>query len=350
MVCEEVVCPTCQECTEIIETSTDLEPDIEQKCRDRLGTTLIETVIDNSPKYNMLVTTGLLATGIISYLMFLNTPGLLISLISMLLGKKEENPWGVVMDASTRKPISLALCKLFLAGTTNLVEQTITDNDGVYGFSISPGSYRLEVTKPGYEKEVLKFSFGEGEYGYVNDVMLSKTDLKATGQQDKPLIGTVFRSLLNIYRKLFPFLFGVGLVIAVFSEIYAPSTTNTIILILYIVVGSIYLYSIILEKQSKLSSIVDPSTSLRIPNALIKIFSLENGKLIDTKITNSMGFFDYWKEPGEYALHTSARGYSFPSEVQTDLEKIVVNSTPMLKVRLKKGKNKLKILVDPIES
>lgn len=354
--CPEVnECPNCPECPEPVECTieqiiseigtTGVEREI---CQDRVIETIREIAVQDSIAINRYLSAGLALAGILSNLTMLSTPGLLLNAFGMLLGKKNKTPWGIVMDSTTRQPIQFAVCKLFIGGTTNQIDQTISDSKGVYGFVITPGNYRLEVTKSGYADKIIKFSVEDGSYGFVQDVYLEQTMLQAHSSHKKVNRLELIDKLKTIFVKTLNILFVVGMIISIYSVVTDPSAWNWIILTGYIVICTVMIMNAF-DFKEKYSSIIDYTTSLRIPNALIKIFDLKSGVLVDTKLTNSAGYFDYWDRPGTFGLFASVRGYSFPSEIQTEYDKVELNNVTMLKVNLKKGKNKLKILVDPID-
>ena len=291
--------------------------------------------------------TGAAGLNLLSFLSLLNTPSLFVSLIGFLIGKRHRKPWGVVLDASTNKPIQFSICKLYEGGTMKVIDQTISDSEGRYGFPIVPGSYRLEVSKNSYEKHILKLNIQEGEVGYVNDVELIPSNLKARLVGQKQIISTILKTLGTFYRRIFPIIFLLGFAISVISVYTNPVFINILIFVLYLITSTIFFYTKF-DVKAKYSTIIDSKTTLRLPNALIKIFDSKTGELIDTKLTNDNGYFDFWGDPGEYNILVSVKGYNFPSEIQTDLMKTIVRDKQMLKLNLKKGHNKYRVLVDPV--
>jgi hypothetical protein len=343
------VCEICPECTleQIISEvgTTGVEREI---CQDRLIETITEVTVKDSTTVSRYISSGIALATLLSNLSMLATPGLFLNAFGFLLGRKHKTPWGIVMDATTRKPIQYAICRLFVGGTTNQIDQTISDNNGIYGFVVSPGDYRLEVTKSGYLDKEIKFTIDEGSYGYVQDIMLEEKSLKVHSSKANTVRAELWEGIKSIFEKLLKIIFIVGFIAAVIAMAIDPIITNILIVFGYTLISAIAILSH-LDLKEKYSSVIDYTSSLRIPNALIKIFDIKSGVLVDTKLTNSSGYFDYWDKPGNFALYASAKGYAFPSEIQSEYEKIQIKGVPMLKVNLKKGRNKLKILVDPIE-
>jgi hypothetical protein len=68
--------------------------------------------------------------------------------------------------------------------------------------------------------------------------------------------------------------------------------------------------------------------------------------LVDSQITNALGKFAFWGEPGDYGILVTARGYRFPSHKQKDLKPIENKYSGMLKVSFKHNLQ-LDLLADP---
>jgi len=295
-----------------------------------------------NPLLSILTTTGF-SLGFLQVLTVLNTPGLLYNFLAFLIGKKRGKTWGTVMDAVTGKPVSFAACRLFLAGTLSIQQQTVSDTEGRYGFSIQPGSYRLEVRQSGYEPFKREIAIATNESGYVYDVKLYPAGLR----QGNFTPAQLFWDKVKIfYFKLRPYIFVAGLALAIFSILVAPTLLNIIIFIFYavIIIAGIW---ILLSQKSKSAAIIDSQTNLRIPFAQVKIFDPKTWELVDSQVTNANGNFDYWGKPGEFAVMISLRGYTFPSAKQHNYPIIKENYSQMLKIFLTTGHNAVQLYLDP---
>lgn len=356
------LCPTEIKTVQIGEglTCEDIQTDIINESFPNLKTILANNwIVDNLPfvkslpdnvKSSIGSTTIVAAAFLLNLLPFLalaNTPGLVFNLFSYLLGKKINRPWGIVMDRATGKPIQYAICQLFTAGTKTLVNQTLSDSEGRYSFPIIEGSYRLEVSKQGYDKTEEKIIINEASDIMLKDVLLAPIDLKAKLRYSSFDFKQIIRNITRVYQKFLPVIFIGGFLIATFSVFYTYNLINLIIFIFYIlIIGIQILFK--LRGRLKYSAVIDSKSVLRVPNALVKIFDMATGKLIDSKITSENGYFDFLGDPGEYLVHVSIRGYNFPSEIQTDLKQMQMHGILMLRATLNKNNNRLKLLVDPI--
>ncbi len=57
---------------------------------------------------------------------------------------------GFIYDYMTKKPIPLALVRIFRASDSKLIESRIARNDGHYDVLLEPGEYKIEVAAKGY--------------------------------------------------------------------------------------------------------------------------------------------------------------------------------------------------------
>ncbi|MFA6105986.1 MAG: carboxypeptidase-like regulatory domain-containing protein [Patescibacteria group bacterium] len=76
---------------------------------------------------------------------------LLIVMMQRLTNKPAAKSWGVVLDASTKRPINQVIVRLFNSGLNKLVSTQITDSRGRYFFLASDAKYYLTFEHPRYE-------------------------------------------------------------------------------------------------------------------------------------------------------------------------------------------------------
>lgn len=92
---------------------------------------------------------------------------------------KSKKHWGVVLDKTTKKPLPLAIVRVFdVEG--KLKQTTVTDENGRYNLLVKPGKYRLEVIKEGFQTKLLPEKEVLGPLGaYIGeDVALEPLDKK----------------------------------------------------------------------------------------------------------------------------------------------------------------------------
>lgn len=68
--------------------------------------------------------------------------------------RKKNSSYGIVRDASTQKPLDLAVIRLFDEKTGQLLETKISDTYGKFSLFPSPGTYRITISREGYADAV----------------------------------------------------------------------------------------------------------------------------------------------------------------------------------------------------
>lgn len=64
----------------------------------------------------------------------------------------KSEPWGLVLEARTRKPISGAVVRIFEQRFNKLLESIVTDASGKFGFLVDRNVFYITVEKAGYSK------------------------------------------------------------------------------------------------------------------------------------------------------------------------------------------------------
>lgn len=276
---------------------------------------------------------------------FLAAPGLLLEYIRILFGKRKTNPWGVITDLSTGRPISFAVCQLYLKGSNYKISQTVSDLNGRYSFITDPGQYRLEVSQSGYKKFVKDIIIDADTKKQNEDIRLMSFD-KQSDYVQSPL-SKIIQVLRKVYHVILNFLFIFGFISSLIAFLISRNIVNVVFLLFYSVILIVLINRSRNVSKGK-SSVVDSTTKFRIPYAQVKIYDPKNFRLIDSIVTNFNGYFDYFGEPGEYLVLIVARGYKFPGKNNIyPLSKKGFNS--MVSINFKRGNNILTFVVDPIE-
>ena len=279
----------------------------------------------------------------IALLFTLRSPRNLFYLIGFLFKKRTKNPWGVILDGKTNKPVAFANVRLYLEGSKAVVSEKVSDLQGRYGLVASGGEYRLEVEHSDYEKEVIQITIPET--GAINKDIVLRPKMAKLG-----LLNTVRKisdSINATINKYLSYIFVIGLFSAILASIFNPVLTNFVIAGTYVVLIAIQIFTEGLRIK-EWGSVFDSTSNLLIPNTLVKIFDTKNWKLLDTQMTDEKGRFGLFVEPGEYALLAIAQGYRFPSKKQKDLPVMVEKYQSLLKLDIKQGKKlDADIFLDP---
>lgn len=227
----------------------------------------------------------------------------------LLLRRRRLKRWGTIYNAFTKRPVDLAMVRLIDAKTNRIVRSQVTDTIGRYLLIVDPGSYRLEVTRPGYigVSQYLRRVTEDGTYvnlyqGQDFDVSEKNTQISYNIPLD-PIGKTVSaaRVIRDQAQKSLQYILSVsGVTIALVSFIVSPKPFVAGMLAFHVFLYMLfYLYA-----HKKLSSawgvVTASDNQTPIASAVVRLFDVTYNKLIDTKVTD---------RKGRYAFLVGARPY-----------------------------------------
>ncbi len=279
---------------------------------------------------------------ILTFIPLLLSPQLLFLLLGAIFGE-QKNIWGIVMDAKTKKAIPFAIIRLFEQNSTAQITQKVSDLEGRYGFVLSAGKYRVEVSQSGYTTFKKDIFIESDEDVFTEDIPLEKEAYTSVGKY----FTNILSNLKGFTFKYSIYLVGIGFIFSLLSLIVQSSLISQLLFIFYTATLLLYVY-IKFRKNRTWGIIVDSTTGYRIAGATIRLFDPQNS-LADTQLSDKKGRFGFLVDPGKYSLLIKASGYSFPSQKQIDLRRNKTNSY-LLDLNVKKPKwLNLTILLDPGE-
>lgn len=339
---ESTVETTTEEIDEVPETGETIQTTIS-------FTTTVE--IEEPPEDNveheriLFVTLTLITVGNIALAMSGN--GLISASFGLSFGKafpyaiwkRYKNPWGIIYDERTHKPIPFAVVRLFQDG--QLIQNIVSDTGGRYSFSVEYGNYTLEVDHSDYKKIRKDLSI-QGQV-VVEDVpmkpMSNKRLLYRLNSSHK------IRKMIKIANK---YIFVAGFVIAVASLAQYPNILLWIINGIYLFFGTLYLYRYL--RTRKMHGKVMTINEEPVPGAAARL--LLEDSVLDVLSTNADGLFNYAIHSGKFkSIYVSKPGYKIPAESELsryDLETrgYLVNVMKFSQRALRNGK--LKIIAEKV--
>lgn len=285
-----------------------------------------------------------LAITLLPWLNSLNLPALLINLIGAIVRKRTANAWGSIYDKRTAKPLALSTIRIYSAGTTNVIAQAVSDMDGKYRIVVAQGSYRIEVMHPGYRPYSREFTVREA--GGVLAMNIPMLDVSTVNKTQASIWKYRIRKYLgDLATVMRPALLFFGFAFSTVALIISPNLLNLVIVIIYFIIFAIYIIAYI--NSQRFGVVLDSETGYRIPAAVVKIYDAKKLEVVDNQVTNALGQFDFYGDPGEYLLLVAAWGYNFPSNSQHNVNIVEKGIARFIKVRLQKGRNRIQILLDP---
>lgn len=280
-----------------------------------------------------------------------------INWFATLLGlRKKRKPWGVVYDSITKQPVGLAIVRLLrtgntakmpgpgaadvnnftMAGGSVLVETQVTDASGRFGFLPRAGSYKIEVTKPGYlypSGIVTGATDSEFESVYRAQGFEIKNTQKAISvsvpidpanpaeeksiAREKGFAARAIYFFRKIIGKISTPMILAGVLLSFVLTLFNPTLVNIIIFAIYILFA---IFQAILEpKKEKPWGVVYDSASLEpVPLAVVNILDTQYNRLLKTRLTDYEGRFSFLPPAGQYKVIVQKPGYSFPSKTNEE--------------------------------
>jgi hypothetical protein len=314
-----------------------------------LENTIIDDIVKSVgiPGLVAISSAGVLLTSLFSILGVLNAPSMILNALYMVVFGKRSKTWGLVIDAQTEKVLPFSACRVFVSGSSSIVTQTVSDSKGRYGFTLSPGKYRLEVSKSGYQKSESEIDVDQ-DNSVVHDVYLVPNKLlnKTKSEKSKMSLREIFG---GIYRKLLPIIFFVGISVAILNLMINSNVWNLIVVSFYVLGSMLYVLYKYRQRSIGHSAVVDSKTNLRVPHAIVKIFDLKTWKLVTSLSTGYNGYFDVFVEPGEYGILVVKKGYNYPSS-ESDKARVAGKYESVIKAYFENGGNEIVFYMDPQES
>lgn len=324
---------------------------------------IINTISEPYTLTQLAIGTGIGLQGLSILSLFLTGglgAGSILVFLGNLIGTKNylKNMWGIVYNAKNSKPIPFVIVRLKDSATGNIISSTVTDLNGRYSLPTNPGKYIIECSHDefSFPSTLAEDQKNNGSSLYFGEEILLETETPI--DFNIPLDPKNYREnfLQKSYRKikskakkvfltgnmvLITTLFILNLVITVIDF----NLVNLLFSILYFLI--IILKLLNYSKRPKNWGIVyDGETKRCIQSAFVKLYNLKN-RVIDTKITDPSGRYQFFVPKNEYQLLTMAHGYKFPSK--STPEELLTFHKSLIKVSPEEGILKIDIPLDRIE-
>ena len=241
----------------------------------------------------------------------------LIGLLTGLFRRKKSEPWGVVYDSVTKRPLDPAYVIAQIRAGKKSEGEAITDLDGRYGFILNPGEYQIVANKTHYKfpsaslhgrardefYENLYFGdpFQVREGGVVQyNIPLDPVEFdwnEFAKNQDK--VFHVYSRKQNIRLVIFNTIFYVGVLFSVVSLIFSPTIMNTVIVAVY---GVILSFQMFWRVTHKITRVMNKVSGNPLPFALIKVWYPGINTVVKKVVADEFGRFYFLVPPGTYYI------------------------------------------------
>ena len=216
-----------------------------------------------------------------------------------------KRKWGIVYDTSTGKPIPFAVVDIYTT-LGRKVDSRITDRYGAYSFLVSPGEYKIQVEKKGYQisdpKNNFRTFYADSYLG--EELKYSRHDII---EKDIPMDPEEVKKRIGIEKHLFfsflsSVLFYLGFALAIVFVFVNPGVISFLLLMIYIV-SSFVRFSVF--GKIAWGTVAGLSAQDR-SFVLIQAFDKKTGALAARTVSDEVGRYYMILDQGTYNI--SARG------------------------------------------
>lgn len=228
-------------------------------------------------------------------------------------GRRRDKNKGQVLNSLNGQPISLAIVRLYDNKVNRLLQTQVTDKLGQYQFVIGPGSYRIQVSKEGFD---FPATLGDTPANYhLIENTLPKATIKIPLNMDPAAELSTFSAsrLLAVKskQKVQKILVLIGFIMALASFVLLPNWFTGIILASEIVMFSIInLYHPKKLATQEFGSVVD-SNKQPISKAIIRLLDPKYHRMLSFEVADTQGRYSFLVDNQErlYELMAEKTGY-----------------------------------------
>lgn len=246
--------------------------------------------------------------------------------LSIFKIRKKEQEYGLVYDSISKEPINRAIVRIFNENN-KLVLTTVTNIYGVFDANIKErGKYTIQVSDKdtlfpsrlitGSSDGIYSNIYKGEEFFYDSDspinfsIPLDPVDEKSENYT-LTLVRNKVSTVINFLQNIF---FVVGILLSTYLFINYPSTINTLIMILYIIVLIVNIY--ILLKGYRRYGYIKNQYDNTVPYSEIGLKDLEFGEIKYQRVADEKGRYRFIVEGGDYELVSLSPKYSIEEAQQ----------------------------------
>lgn len=203
-----------------------------------------------------------------------------------LFPRKKKKTWGLIYDASKRRPIAFAVARLYTSAG-ELVSQAVSDLNGRYGFVVDPGNYILRVEHSDYQIYEAGFNF-LSEQKLAQDIALTaKSATQGFKFEWRRWLG-----LANLFIALFGFFLSLAALFISFNAI------NLAIIVFYV----LQILLILVTGRKKSWGVLKDINGNSISGVFVRLLDPVEGRQLDVHMTDEKGRFEFIMDKGEYLV------------------------------------------------
>ena len=267
------------------------------------------------------VASALPAFNALAYLQYLFSQPLL------LFGRRKKKKWGVIYNALTKQPVDLVIVRLIHAETKLVIQSKVTDKLGRYSFIAKPGTYILDVVKPGYVYPTQYIKDKNEDVDYLElyhavPITLTEGGVIAKNIPIDPIEHVeiprrlIWKKTLRIIQQDVAFL---SVVFAVVALVISPSLQLALITLSQVGLFLLFKRISVKTKAKEWGIVYDEATRQPLLRVVVRIFDKKFNKLLETQVTDANGKYGFFVRRSVYYVTAEKEGYEKYTSPDIDL-------------------------------
>jgi len=245
------------------------------------------------------------------FLFFLTQPLLLIR-------RRRRKSWGTVYNSLSRLPEDLVIVRLFNAATGRVIKSEVTDKNGRFAFLVTAGKYRLQAVKGKFEfpSQVTAGRKEDGQYpdiyhGEIVEVGAEGAVLTPNIPIDPPAQSGSDADILkrDHWRHWQRNLAAAGPVLGAASLVIKPSILTAALFIMQILAFMFFRRFATTPSPKNWGQVYEENSGRPVTDAILRIFALPYHKMLDSRVSDSRGRYNFRVGNSKYYLTVTKPGY-----------------------------------------
>ncbi len=277
---------------------------------------------DSNIKYfapTALAVTGANAAVSIPWWNFINYVRYLFTEPFAWIFRRRRRGWGVVYNSITKKPIDLAVVRLYNYETKKLIRSQVTDKNGRYSFLVDEGKYYIEIERKGYVfpsqilsnvSEDLQYTdIYHGEVIRVGQQEMGAITANIPIDQEEAKVSNSKLIRQNFWKNVREDISAIGPIFAILSFAVTPSILIGSFAIVHIILFLMFRRLAKRQKPKSWGVVYDMESREPLKNAVARIFSPQYNRMLEVQVTDKYGRYGFLVENNSYFVTASKEGY-----------------------------------------
>lgn len=234
--------------------------------------------------------------------------------------RRKKKGWGVVYNSITKKPIDLAVVRLYDKASGQLLKSKVTDKNGRYNFLVSEGRYTLEAIKPNmvFPSQILKGALEDKQFTdlyHGEEIIISKEQkgiITANLPVDPPDLKDSDQEILkrNFWYHIQKNISLIGPAVSLLSFAISPTVLMASFSLTHIILYLLFKRLAAKEKAHQWGVVLDALSGQPLSGSVAKIFAPEYDKMLEAQVTDRFGRYGFLAGNNVYYISANKAGYS----------------------------------------